>query len=87
MIQLSLRDEFRSRRAAGEKITWKQLYAEKAAQGIPMDQIQEIPVGQNGRITGLGDVIHSVTQLIGLPTCGGCLERQKWLNETFPMGK
>lgn len=29
----------------------------------------------------LGDRVKSVTNLLGIPQCGGCKTRQAWLNE------
>lgn len=33
---------------------------------------------------GLGDVVASATKAIGIKPCGGCTERQKWLNKLVP---
>lgn len=33
---------------------------------------------------GLGDTIAKVTSAIGIKPCGGCKERQEWLNRAFP---
>lgn len=33
---------------------------------------------------GLGDTIKSITNALGIPTCGKCEERRKRLNKVFP---
>jgi len=33
---------------------------------------------------GLGDTIAKVTRALGIPTCGGCAERQGKLNSAVP---
>lgn len=33
---------------------------------------------------GVGDVIAQVTRAFGIPPCGGCEERRRWLNEHLP---
>lgn len=33
---------------------------------------------------GFGDVIKVMTKSMGIPSCGGCEKRQKYLNEKFP---
>jgi hypothetical protein len=33
---------------------------------------------------GLGDTVAKVTKAIGIPPCGGCKQRQEWLNKRFP---
>jgi hypothetical protein len=30
---------------------------------------------------GLGDMVAAVTKAVGVKPCGGCKERQAWLNE------
>jgi hypothetical protein len=35
---------------------------------------------------GLGDVVASVTDAIGIPKCGGSVQRQEWLNKMLPFG-
>ena len=36
---------------------------------------------------GLGDVVAAVTKSVGIQPCGGCAERQAWLNKVVPFGK
>lgn len=36
-------------------------------------------------IRGLGDLVKKATDALGIPQCGGCQERQKKLNEWFPI--
>lgn len=33
---------------------------------------------------GLGDTVAKITSAVGLKPCGGCKQRQAWLNERFP---
>lgn len=33
---------------------------------------------------GLGDTIAKVTKKVGIKPCGGCKQRQQWLNEKIP---
>lgn len=33
---------------------------------------------------GLGDTIAKLTSAVGIKPCGGCAQRQAWLNEKFP---
>lgn len=42
--------------------------------------------GSASRSRGLGDTIAKVTKAVGIKPCGGCLDRQKALNEMFPYG-
>lgn len=35
---------------------------------------------------GLGDVVAAMTKAVGIKPCGGCRERQKRLNQLFPLG-
>lgn len=37
--------------------------------------------------SGLGDVISTVTEAIGVKPCNGCKERQSWLNVNFAFNK
>jgi hypothetical protein len=46
-------------------------------------EIPSIVVGPRG----LGDSIASLTSKVGIRPCGGCKERQKWLNELVPYNK
>ena len=36
-------------------------------------------------LRGLGDVIATVTAAVGVKSCSGCKERQKWLNDKVPL--
>ena len=36
---------------------------------------------------GLGDTIAKMTSAVGIKPCGGCKERQAWLNDHFPYAK
>lgn len=36
------------------------------------------------QIAGLGDVVKRMTDLLGIAQCGGCKDRQEWLNQKFP---
>jgi hypothetical protein len=38
----------------------------------------------NEESRGLGDTIAKATRVLGISPCGGCKERQAWLNEKFP---
>ena len=33
---------------------------------------------------GLGDIIASMTNKLGIRSCGGCKKRQRWLNNKVP---
>ena len=33
---------------------------------------------------GLGDTINSMTNKLGIHSCGGCKKRQRWLNKKVP---
>jgi hypothetical protein len=33
---------------------------------------------------GLGDVVAAATKLVGIQPCGGCADRQEWLNKVLP---
>lgn len=35
---------------------------------------------------GLGDVVAKVTTALGIPPCGGCKQRQAFLNKVVPFG-
>lgn len=35
---------------------------------------------------GLGDVVAKMTHAVGIEPCGGCAERQEWLNKVLPFG-
>lgn len=39
------------------------------------------------KITGLGDVVKKVTEVLGIESCDACEERRKKLNEIFPFTK
>jgi hypothetical protein len=36
------------------------------------------------KIRGAGDLIAEATKLVGIKPCGGCQERQEWLNKVLP---
>ena len=36
---------------------------------------------------GLGDTVASVTNKLGIRRCGGCKDRQQWLNKKVPYSK
>jgi hypothetical protein len=33
---------------------------------------------------GVGDTIAKITSAVGLKPCGGCKQRQEWLNKKLP---
>ena len=33
---------------------------------------------------GLGDTIATMTNKLGIRSCGGCKKRQRWLNKNIP---
>lgn len=35
---------------------------------------------------GLGDTIARAASAVGIAPCGGCKERQEWMNKHFPYG-
>ena len=43
-------------------------------------------MGGKKKITGLGDVIATITSAIGIEPCEGCNERKEKLNKLFPFG-
>jgi|GWRWMinimDraft_12_1066020.scaffolds.fasta_scaffold07209_2 predicted NodU family carbamoyl transferase len=43
-------------------------------------------MGRTKKITGLGDVIATVTEAVGIQPCDGCNERKLKLNKLFPIG-
>lgn len=57
------------------------------------EQVEEILIEETVQAqevettTGLGDVIKSVTNAVGIETCAECEERRKKLNKMFPFTK
>ena len=43
-------------------------------------------MGRKKKLTGLGDVIATVTTAIGIEPCEGCNKRKEKLNKLFPFG-
>ena len=43
-------------------------------------------MGAKKKITGLGDVIATITTAIGIEPCEGCEKRKEKLNKLFPFG-
>jgi hypothetical protein len=43
-------------------------------------------MGRNKKITGVGDIIATITETVGITPCNGCKKRQEKLNNLFPIG-
>jgi len=43
-------------------------------------------MGRPKKIKGLGDVVATVTDALGIEQCEGCSQRQEKLNKLFPFG-
>jgi len=43
--------------------------------------------GSRKKTKGLGDVIETITESIGIEKCNKCEERKTWLNVNFPFNK
>jgi len=49
--------------------------------GTHTSQPVQIPVPFDIQPVGLGDLIKRITDFLHIPQCGGCQERQEYLNE------
>lgn len=43
----------------------------------------EVPTPMLKQPTKLGDIIASLTSKVGVKPCGGCKDRQEWLNQRY----
>lgn len=43
-------------------------------------------MGRSKKITGVGDVIATITESVGIEPCDGCNKRKEKLNKLFPIG-
>jgi hypothetical protein len=51
------------------------------------EQTDVLEQQEDKTITGLGDVVKSITSALGIPQCEACKDRQKRLNRLFPFFK
>jgi hypothetical protein len=51
---------------------------------LPTPENQKKEIAKVRKLKGLGDTIAKVTKAIGIQPCGGCKERQEFLNKVFP---
>jgi len=47
-------------------------------------QIANEYTGNRDQLGGLGDLVKKGTDALNIPQCGGCKQRQEWLNKKFP---
>ena len=43
-------------------------------------------MARSKKITGIGDVVATITETVGIKPCAGCEKRQERLNRLFPIG-
>lgn len=62
---------------------------QKVMKGGTFDTLEDLKkfLGQKQKSRGVGDTIAKITSAVGVKPCGGCKQRQEWLNEKLPYKK
>lgn len=77
--------EFLRLKSEGKKPKWREIVPPEELASFQAEMLGVAPAKEP--IRGLGDVVHAVTEFLGIPECGGCGERREKLNQAVPFGK